>query len=794
MPRLETAHLAVALAALTIVAYLPVWNNGFVDFDDDLYITTNPHVIEGFSGPGLRWALTNYDGHYWQPLSWLSLQFDAHFFSERAKGGARGLSPAAFHAQSLFWHTAAVVLLFCTCQRLTGARWRSFLVAALFAVHPLRVESVAWAAERKDVLSVFFGILTLWAYARYAEAPGWQRYLGMTAAYVLSLMAKPMLMTLPFVLLLVDYWPLGRVRGGRRIPWVEGPSWRPAVHYPLSTLVLEKVPLLLAAGVVGVVTLVAREENVTPVPLSVLPLSARVANALTAYGWYVTHTFFPVGLGPLYPHPIRDWSVPATLAGAGLLLSVTLLSLWQAGRRPWLLVGWLWFVGTLVPVIGLFQGGPQAWADRFTYWPHIGLLVATVWGLAELASRLRLPVRAAAAVAAAALVCLAVMTWVQVGYWHDRGTLWERDLAVTEDNDRAHLLLGTYRLEQRRLDEAVYHFSETVRIWPGAAEHYHALGTALLMLGRLDEAGEQFRAVLQRSPDDVGAWHNLGKTRFRQGEWDKAARCFRKAAERQPGSADSLAMLGQTLWRQGQRSEALEALRAALARDPQQADAWYGLGVAYLAQGRVSEALEALEQALRLRPDQVSIHSDMGVALGRAGRWAKSESYHRTAVQWQDEDEKGLVAMGGRASALEGIPVLVIYQCRLASALQNRGERRAAAEVYRSATERDPRWPEEFAAKAWGLATNPDANLRDPQLACEMAGQAVEGVADPPPALLDTLAAALAARGDFEEAVRTGQRALDKAAAAGDVTQAEAIRDRLQLYRSRKPAFAGSPQ
>jgi hypothetical protein len=458
MATIRGALLCIGLLVLTVVAYLPLWDNDFVDFDDEILITANPQVLAGLTRSGVSWAWTNDLAPYWQPLTWLSFQLDAHFFSSRGPQGEVILCPAAFHGQNLFWHAAGVLLLFGLWYRLTGARWRSFLVAALFALHPMHVESVAWAVERKDVLSSFFGILTLWAYAHYAARPGPLRYLSVVAAFLLSLLAKPMLITLPFVLLLLDLWPLGRWRTASSGP-------QPALpRAAFGRLVLEKVPLFALAAVFAVLTLEARERHGSLVCLSVLPFSARLVNALTAYGWYLTTTFWPVRLAVLYPHPYENWSGLQALVGAGCLVSLTALALWQARRRPWLLVGWLWFAGTLVPVIGLAQGGTQAWADRFIYWPHIGLFVAVVWGLGEVVQRLRIPSQLSALAAALVLAALGVLTWVQVGCWRNSVTLWEQAVAVTRDNHRAHGHLSRYYRQQGRLDRADFHLLEALRI------------------------------------------------------------------------------------------------------------------------------------------------------------------------------------------------------------------------------------------------------------------------------------------------------------------------------------------
>lgn len=389
----RAAYPYIALLALTIVIYLPVWNNGFVDFDDPVYITWNPQVTNGFTWLGFCWSWTVDRTAFRVPVTWWSFQLDAQCFTVRTPEGQTVVSPVAVHGQNLSWHTANVLLLFGFWQRVTGRRWPSFLVAALFAVHPMHVESVAWAAERKDVLSVFFGLLALWGYLRYLDKPGWPRYLFLIVVYLLSLLSKPMLLTFPFVLLLLDYWPLGRgARGeGRGAREKASSSLAPLPSYSSwGRLIFEKTPLFLVAAAMAAVTLEAHESRGSMVSLDTISFSARIANALTAYGWYLRSTFFPVRLAILYPHPRGNWTLLPVLMGATLLLFLTPFCWWQRQRRPWLIVGWLWFIGTLLPVIGFVQGGRQGWADRFTYWPHIGLFVALVWGLAELCERGRI--------------------------------------------------------------------------------------------------------------------------------------------------------------------------------------------------------------------------------------------------------------------------------------------------------------------------------------------------------------------------------------------------------------------
>jgi hypothetical protein len=459
MHRIRAWHLSLVLLLLTVVAYLPLWRNDFVDLDDDIYITTNSKVQQGITTSSFHWAWTNTLAPYWHPLTWLSLQFDAHFFSSRTESGEVLLSPAAFHGQNLFWHCASVLLLFALFHRLTGACWRSFLVAALFAVHPMHVESVAWAIERKDVLSGFFGILTLWAYARYAQRPGWKLYLCTMLAFTLSLLAKPMLMTLPFVMLLLDRWPLRRWREPDKEPIAA--TGLVCKRVPLRRLVLEKYPLFALAGLFAALTLQARADHGSLIPLARISLVARLANSLSAYGWYLRSTFWPDELAVLYPHPRDNWSVLQVLTGLGLMLAVTLFCFRQV--KPWFLVGWLWFVAVLFPVIGLAQGGRQAWADRFSYFPHIGLFVAVVWGLGELVCRYRIPSLASGLAAGLVLAALALLTWNQVSHWQDRGTLWEHAVLVTEDNDIAHEYLARWYRTQGRLAEMEFQLALAVR-------------------------------------------------------------------------------------------------------------------------------------------------------------------------------------------------------------------------------------------------------------------------------------------------------------------------------------------
>jgi hypothetical protein len=445
--------LGAALALLTLAAWLPALRNGFVNLDDPYYVTANPRVLQGITRAGIAWALTAKVASNWHPLT---------LFSHMLDGQLYGLKPAGHHATSLLLHLANVLLLFEVLRRMTGAAGRSAAVAALFAVHPTRVESVAWIAERKDVLSALFWILAMGAWARYARRPSIGRYGLVAFLMILGLMAKPMVVTLPFALLLLDVWPLDRLPLG----------WR--------RLGVEKLPLLALSAASSLITL--RYQEMSLAPLEVVPWSLRAANALVAYAAYLGKLFWPTRLAIFYPIPpvIPAWKI----AGAALLLiAITALAVWRARREPWLLTGWLWFLGTLVPVIGLVQVGRQAMADRYTYIPSIGLFLALVWTLAELARAHR---AALAATAGIVILALAVATRVQVGYWADSATLFRHALTATDDgNYLAHIGLGKALMGEKDCAGAAEQFRAVLARYPHMSEAHAGLTT----VQRMEEEG-----------------------------------------------------------------------------------------------------------------------------------------------------------------------------------------------------------------------------------------------------------------------------------------------------------------
>lgn len=574
----------VALALVTLAVYGQVITHQFISLDDDLYITNNPMVSAGLTLKGIGWAFTAFHAANWHPLTWLSHMLDSQVF---------GLAAGWHQLVNVLIHVANTLLLYVFLKRVTGALWPSAMVAALFALHPLHVESVAWAAERKDVLSTFFGLLALLAYARYAQAPSPKRYVLVALWLALGLMAKPMLVTWPFVLLLLDYWPLGRL------------AWKPAAGLaglakPLWPLLREKLPLF--ALVVGsiILTYLAQSRGGAVRALVDAPFSLRLANALVSYAEYILLTFWPGGLAVYYP--FSPDNLPAwKITGAALLLAaITVVAVRQAGKRPCLIVGWLWFLGTLVPVIGLVQVGGQAMADRYHYLPSIGLFIALVFGLAETVARRA--GRASVAAAVVVLLLLGVRTWTQVRLWRDSVTLFTHTLSVTSNNLVIEYNLAHVLGRQGRYDEAATHFAEALRIAPDFYDALINMGTTLADQGKPAEAVGYYDRALRVQPNSGKAHMQMAVALAAQGKMSEALPHFYKAAELAPNDADVRTNLGLAMARQGKLQEATEQLNEALRLNPNSAEAHNNLGLVLLAAGKPEESAAHFSTALRLKP------------------------------------------------------------------------------------------------------------------------------------------------------------------------------------------------
>ena len=570
---------AVSLAVVTLAVWSPITRADFINLDDNVYVTENQHVARGLTAEGIRWAFTNGYAGLWHPLAWLSHMLDVQLF---------GLDPAGHHATSLVLHMANVALLFLLLRRITGTTWPPVVAAALFALHPLRVESVAWVAERKDVLSVFFGFLALHAYVSYAAARSLGRYALVLLTFACAVMAKPMLVTLPGVMLLLDYWPL-RGEGGRE---QQAPAW--------MALVVEKLPLVAVAVMSGVATLRAARAQSALVGLSDFSLPARLTTAAVSYASYLRKAVWPTDLSVYYPLA----GAPGTyqVSGSALLLAGVSAFVFLARRRsPYLLVGWLWFVGTLLPVSGLLQTGGQAIADRFTYLPLTGLFIAVAWAVSDV----RWPsiVRGFLGVATiAAVALLTVATRHELAHWHDGVALFSRALEVTRDNWLAHESLGDALLKKGDADAAGDEFEAALRLSPFDAKIHYDLGVARVLQGQLDEAGAHFMDALRLRPDFADAEFNIGSILARQNRYPEAIVYFEQAVRHDPDSANAHAGYGTALLHVGRIDEAVAQLTEATRLDPRHATAHFNLARVLAVQGKAEEAGAHFDAAFAADP------------------------------------------------------------------------------------------------------------------------------------------------------------------------------------------------
>jgi tetratricopeptide (TPR) repeat protein len=739
----RTVLICVALGAATLAVFWPVTSSDFVNYDDPVYVGLNLHVMDGLHWKNVVWAFQPGFSGNWHPLTWISHMLDVQLF---------GLNPGWHHLVSLLLHVASTLLLFLLFQRLTGAAWRSASVAALFALHPLHVESVAWVSERKDVLSAFFFMLTLWAYVRYVNDE-WRttkdegnpkaeiqnargtvrttdhasRFYGLSLAFfALGLMSKPMLVTVPFVLLLLDYWPLGRMQNaeGRRQK-AEGVSSSFILPHS-SFILLEKLPFFLLSAFSCVVTFRAQSWGGAVRPLALLSVDQRVSNAIVGYATYLKQTFWPAGLAVFYPLS-EQVSSAALLAAGALLLGITAWAVapllsgtrsaaspattgtgtrWNASlrepSRPWRVMGWFWFLGMLVPVIGLVQVGMQQTADRYTYLPLIGLFVMVVWEVSERVGQIqgdRNHIVLAAGALAGLLGC-AVLTRSQLGYWQDSERLFRHALAVTRDNWLAHDCLGHAVLAQGKEDEAISEYEAAVALQP-RPEIRFSLGTTLSKRHRYEEAAAQFSEMLRATPENVPVLVQLGLARAQQGRTE----------------------------------DALQALSEAVRIDPTDVGAHNNLGNILMQKGRLREAVKQFEEAVRLDPRHAGAHNNLAISYKKLGHINEAIAHYREALRLEPESLQALNNL------------------------------------------------------AWTLAAYPKAQYRDGAEAVRLATKACELTRYQSPIPLATLAAAYAERGKFEEAISFSERARDLPQ-AGQGAPAATLAAMLEAFRAGRPYYA----
>jgi Flp pilus assembly protein TadD len=598
----------LVLITVTLAVFWQVATHEFVNIDDQYYVVNNPHVQEGITSESVVWASTSYFAGVWMPLSWLSFMLDFELY---------GLNPGGYHVTNLFLHLANILLLFLVLKKATGEVWQSGFVAALFALHPLHVESVAWIAERKDVLSTFFWMLTMWAYLLYVKRPGFARYLLIVITFALGLMAKPMLVTLPFVLLLLDYWPLERLESGRS----------------LLRLVLEKTLLFVLSAISCLVTIMVQRKGGALAPFDDFPLSTTIPNALVSYVSYLGKMIWPQKLAVFYPHPgssLPMWQA----AGAGLLLvCISVVALWSAKRWSYLAMGWLWYLGTLVPVIGLVQTGGHSMADRFTYIPLIGLFIMVAWGVPDLLAKWRYRQAIIAVATGLLLATLIIVTRAQLQHWKNSVTLFQHTLKVTSKNTIAHNNLGTALLEQGKMQEAIFHYNKAMELKPNSPKIHSNLGNALAEQGKIREAIFYHNKAMELDPNSPRIRGNLGVALARQGRLDEAIIQFEKALGLKPDYAEAHNNLGNTLVRQGRVQEAISHYSEAVRIEPDYAGAHYNLGNTLTLQGNFDDAIFHYSRALEIRDDYPEAHDKLGAALAEQGRIPEAIVHYQAALR-----------------------------------------------------------------------------------------------------------------------------------------------------------------
>jgi tetratricopeptide (TPR) repeat protein len=675
--------ISAVLVLLILAAFEPLRHNDFISYDDDFYVTRNHYIQSGITRESVAWAFTTGRQANWHPLTWLSHMLDIELF---------GLNPLGHHLHNLLLHTVSTVLLFWLLQSMTGTVWRSAFVAMAFGIHPLRVESVAWAAERKDVLCALFWMLTIAAYLYYAKRGGINRYLLVVLCFGLGLMAKPMIVTLPIVLLILDFWPLGRTRKSADKKQKYG--YRPASVWGLAA---EKIPLFILSLASCIVTYLVQQHTGSVDDNSLL--THHITNALASYVGYLGKIFWPVNLAVLYPYPDNGfaWWQPIVFS---LVLAVwSGFVIYRFPKQPYLAAGWFWYGITLIPVIGIVQVGVQAMADRYTYLPSIGIFIILAWLAVEFSAKWRYQKILMGTLSGLAAIAMVVGTRTQLAYWKDSITLFKHTLAVTHDNYMIHHNLGWILTIQNKFDEAVDQFNKTLQIRPNYPAANISLAAILITRKQFDEAMAHLQTALKMKPDDATAYFNMGLIFEAQQKFDKAIHAYEQAVRLDRNKSDTFNHLGGLKREKGLLDEAAECFRQSIRIAPAYAEAYYNLAVVLQMQGRIEEAVGCYRQALQLKPDFITALNNL----------------------------------------------------------------------------------------AWILSTSPDSKIQNPAEAIRLARKACELTSFGNTGVMDTLAVAYAAAGQFKEAIETAQKALNLANTAGQTDIVKEISKRLQLYQAGKP-------
>jgi tetratricopeptide (TPR) repeat protein len=813
------AGVCIFLAAITFAVFGQTVRHEFVNYDDNFNVYDNSAVNRGLNLKGVEWAFKFSQWDYWHPLDFLSHMLDCQWY---------GLHAGGHHLTNILLHTATVILLFLVLRRMmslrsdnsvgatatqAGALWRSAFVAAVFAVHPLRVESVAWVSERKDVLSGLFFMLTLWAYVRYVEkskvqSPKTKVFYGLVLLFfALGLMSKPMVVTLPFVLLLLDYWPLkrfvplatpGDVSETKSAGWR---SYRPVV----IRMMVEKLPLFMLSAASCMQTANIGSSTIGSSTVfegnKSLPIILRISNAMVSYVAYIWQMVCPVKLAVLYPYPVEGVPLGEVIGAVILLVFISTVLFILRQRHPCFLVGWLWYLGMLVPMIGFVQAGPQARADRHTYLPQIGLYLLLTWAAAELCTGWRHRRLVLGGLATVILAALIFCARVQTSYWRNSESLWTHTLACTSDNFIGHMNLGDALFKMGKVDEAIAQCQMALQINPDQARAHINLADALFKIGKVDEAIAQYQQALQIKPDYAAAHINLGNALLQKGQVDEAIVHYQQALQIKPDYAEAGYNLGNALFQKGNVDEAIASYQQALNIKPDYAEAGYNLGTALLKKGNVDEAIAQYQQALKIKPDYVEAHINLGTTLLQKGKVDEAIVQYQQALQIKPNYADAHYNLGNALIQKGKIEEAIVHfqkalqlnpddaeACyKLGNILLQKGRVDEAITHLQKTLQIKPDSPDVLNNLAWLLATSPDAHIRDGVQAVKYAERACELTNYKQTIMVGTLAAAFAEAGRFDDAIATAQKACALASESGDQDLLKKNQELLAMYLKHQP-------
>jgi len=607
--------ICLLLITTTVVVYLQVKDFAFINLDDPIYILDNRHVKNGLTAENILWAFTGATKgtNYWAPLTWISIILDFELY---------GMNAGGYHVTNLILHILNTLLLLLVLCKMTGELWKGAFVAALFSLHPLHVESVAWVTERKDMVSAFFWFLTLLSYAFYTKSPGIKNYLFSLFCFLMGLMSKPMLITLPFVLLLLDFWPFKRIQPYGIIPFFK----------QTISLFKEKIPFFALIPVISIVTYLFQQKGGAIHSLSVIPLAVRMKNIAVAYIHYLCKMIWPFNLSVIYPYP-EYLSPLQVISSLFLLLMISLLAIYYSKKAPFVIVGWLWYIGTLVPVIGIVVIGPHSVADRYTYIPLVGIFIIIAYGLPELLKQFKNKKRYLVVSSLILVSCLSLNTWMQAGIWQNSMTVFNHALAVTQNNALAHLNLGNTLMETGDLEGARKHYTASLEIFSDSDEVHNNLGTILMRLGKTDDAIEHYRRALQINPDSAGVLNNLGNALKKAGRTDEAIECFTRGLKTHPDLAELNFNLGLLYSNSGKPDKAIRYFNKALQIDGRFAMAYYSMGNAFMKLKQREKAINYFSKALETNPSLYMAHFNMGQAFEELGRIPEAVEQYRSTLQ-----------------------------------------------------------------------------------------------------------------------------------------------------------------